>query len=137
MALNELDHIILTSRTINLEQVSVTPSKKNRISYIHLTNKKKSQLGLAMNSDYGVLIKNNFNVDVIIKRILIPVKFRDNFSNQGHLQVQLFKEESNKVTSIPLSELYTVEIDKKKPNFFNTPCDDVIISKNTKFFAVL
>ena len=130
--------IVLKDKEVILSEIVVLPNKAKTQSIKSLV-KKKMQYGLSMNSDYLFKLGQDMTYDYFLKRIVIPINFRNEYSNDGSIIIQLFKSgnkndflfnQVGETQIIPVSEI-------KRENKISVAFSGLIVGKNDEMYIFL
>jgi len=122
-----------------LKEVSLIPKDSNTLS-VTSDFKKRSQLGLALNSDHLFKIHQRFSSDYFLKNIELPIKFRRSYSDGGAFMIQLFKEDRNadSLAFLPLGEVQYISVESlKKQKYMRVSFDKMLIGKEDTLYVFL
>ena len=122
-----------------LKEVSLIPKDSNTLS-VTSDFKKRSQLGLALNSDHLFKIHQRFSSDYFLKNIELPIKFRRSYSDGGAFMIQLFKEDRNadSLAFLPLGEVQYISVESlKKQKYMRVSFDKMLIEKEDTLYVFL
>ena len=136
--INQREAYTLNEKEIQLKEVVVTPSTKN-VERLKSPFKKKTQYGLAVNSDYLFNLSNEIDSDFVLEELIIPIHFRKNYSSEGSLLIQILRLNKNssdslipiqKVKDIPITQI----LDEKE---ISLSFEGLKVDKNDKIYIFM
>ncbi|MDA9003849.1 hypothetical protein N9J06_01985 [Flavobacteriales bacterium] len=100
--------------------------------------KKRSQLGLALNSDHLFKIHQRFSSDYFLKNIELNIKFSKDDLKEGSFMIQLFKEDRNadSLAFLPLGEVQYISVESlKKQKHMRVSFEMMLIGKEDTLYV--
>ncbi len=104
------DSIKIEEKIMMLDEVQVSSNEPLETITLGPKKKGKSLIGLPLNQDFVYCIIDEAPKKMILKSILIAVKYKKGYSNSGVFQFQLFNNLPDADSGNPLTKLYESKI---------------------------
>lgn len=135
---NLRNEIILTIKPIALNEVIIESLNSTSVLLNNdLNNKNLELFGISFTGKYAFKFKNNSEKNIQIKKILIPVKYKKGYINEGKLFIQLYNSENNKISNYPLCQVISITNIETKKKFIEINFDKLIIEQMSNFYIVM
>jgi hypothetical protein len=130
--INKSSDTIIITQQVNLLNEVIIDSETNK--YYNLEG--ENFYGLSTVNNYAIKVKNYDNEENnLLKKIIIPIKFKANFKNSGKLKIQFVKNLNDNSFSKPI--FITVPDIKKNSEIIIDITEDVASKFNSYFFIII
>lgn len=135
---NLKNEISLTIKSIVLNEILIENiSSKSELLNNDSKNKNQELFGISFTGKYAFKLKNKSENKIQIKRILIPVKYKKGYVNEGKFMIQLYNSENNKISNTPLCDVIYIDNIEKKRKYIDINFDKLIIEQLSNFYIVI
>jgi len=135
---NLQNKISLTIKSIILNEVLIESlNSANELLNNDSENKNQELFGISFTGKYAFKLKNRLENKIQIKRILIPVKYKKGYINDGKLIIQLYNSENSEISNYPLCEVINIENFDIKKKYIEINFDKLIIEGMSNFYIVM
>ena len=129
--INKLSDTIIVTEHVNLLMEVIIDTNNN---YSNIVG--KNFYGLSTINNYAIKVKNYDNEDdKLLKKIVIPIKFKANFKNSGKLKIKFVKNITDNSFSKPI--FITVQDIKKNSEIIIDITENVTSEFDSDFFIII